>query len=706
MASLSSSIESPKAANARAESQCLPASPSEKLPEKRSTLPVAAVAFEAFAYIPLPQKPTGANKIDKVSLGGDKYGWFKQCSTTSPDSYFGRMFSWFKKKEYTPTMAKIESAISSFVRQFLHNQSPRSRPVYDKLGNCLGSLSTDIPGFKTFGELKTCPDKNTLVERGFADHITLRHIVADEDGHRKQYGCVVDKEGKICGMIYSIDYEKACFPYTFQYMPPSWFAGLSTPKPQEAFPITAYDITHLPNIKDIKPCHWVTTLPKNGNPGKVYLNTTMFSALETDPAFAYQKYFTYLRFLINDQEAQDRLLGTNFSSDNDEDQKILQGLTQFLRDVRDKFENQLIEDREFRQMLLETKEIFQSSLDDVERYNATIGTEEGVHRDLDKIEQELHRLLKRCLIVEIHAELLSALWEKILKLPTSEDFKASFHQLRAFLLELQNNEGSLLQSLTECLQKMRAFISQIPSRKSDWQYLPEDLFARLELYRAAAYRFENQEVDRAKYHRTVLENSQPFSLDQDLLHRHLAQAVFDWLSNPTHLGDVRTIVELAWNEYKPTQYSWKILNWTNPYQWSRERCPHFQEALTELNETGLGSAISPIKKFLQKGGWNGKLDVVVTSIGGESANPTLINKICIATLDQLKNHRNIEDYANPEKVRICGMIKNGEWDALRIGQLFLELVGPDHPSDPSDVASGSSPPSVRSRQRSRSGSPH
>ena len=219
--------------------------------------------------------------------------------------------NWFFKIVATPFMAELEAAAWAVFDLIAPGYAPeKTNAYYDASGNFVGVSSQAIPDFKSFSKAPLEQDdlEDKELVRGMAIGSTVSHILYEEDYHidnGNKAGQRVDFDGTLWVIL---GHFKYCDIFSQSLRPPN----------PNRYVLTEEDILHFPDLQGAGalPYYWLTTRPAPFDinalntivPDWVKANkafppeqNAVFKQLKSDRTFIYNKFKTYLKFLlIND----------------------------------------------------------------------------------------------------------------------------------------------------------------------------------------------------------------------------------------------------------------------------------------------------------------------------------------------------------------------------------------------------------------------
>ncbi|MFI4919426.1 MAG: hypothetical protein ACHP65_07710 [Legionellales bacterium] len=159
------------------------------------------------------------------------------------------------KKDYPELLAKLSVATSVFKRVFQSERSAEERLVFNAADELVGTLSINVPGFKSFGfaseavpadprvKEQVIPSTKTLLEHNMMEILLGRWFLDDDDAHPHNMGLAGD-----------IDFDMFLYWFTVLMKGPRPLVDI----PKSRINLTVSDWERFPNVRDSKPFHWPT----------------------------------------------------------------------------------------------------------------------------------------------------------------------------------------------------------------------------------------------------------------------------------------------------------------------------------------------------------------------------------------------------------------------------------------------------------------
>lgn len=254
-------------------------------------------------------------------------------------------------KPQVSAINELESFNSEIFKLLLGSKRVgKVRPVYNSENIRIGSVSREVDGFITIKSIRSKSNilelKEVLISGGLGKVEVANHVYAENDPH---FGNVaLNCDGNVC----RIDFDQALFPITARYIKKDFN------KIRGLFPVHQDDITELP---------WkIHTQPFNSTMKSFEKMPRILDSIKNDERFINDKWYTYLKFLlINDDMYKARL--DYCISSNKRKEEVLN----FLHLRREEFEAELLKIPEFRNWVINNPLVIDTIMQEFNELNQT-----------------------------------------------------------------------------------------------------------------------------------------------------------------------------------------------------------------------------------------------------------------------------------------------------------------------------------------------
>lgn len=262
----------------------------------------------------------------------------------------------------------------------------KARTVINEYGIRDRTVSKALPGFKTLHELKAAFTPldflKNLIEYGLGKMEAANHVFAEMDGHWKNIGIKKGKKGR--PVLARVDFDQMLWPITSEYHAESREVA------HKRFPVEEADMSDLPD--------YVASTPYNGLRKEIlrkYPTNEDFERLDyvkDHPQFISDKWYTYLKYLlISDDMYQARAEYCNLSD------KLKADTLECLKERREKFRKELLENSEFAHYVLENQKVIQQIADEFRDENTLYSRnnkKQSLTINIDTVAKDYHDLIK------------------------------------------------------------------------------------------------------------------------------------------------------------------------------------------------------------------------------------------------------------------------------------------------------------------------
>lgn len=242
---------------------------------------------------------------------------------------------WLRKWYAKPRFAQHEAAMTAILERIAPDRVPICSALYDQSGGCVGTViklfnnhtqlsdflkvkpykaalspeqyyylnkfhDVDLTAFKVKPALKQKVE--FLMYAGMGEAMVLSYFIEDDDRHKNNFFVLHDPEtGKFDVKI--IDFDRSGLALLSQHE-----VGLDrymAAKPlRDAFPVTARDLVHFPNLQDWQVWYWpAIACARIKDHGFTSDEADEFAALEHHPVFRHRKHKMFVRLLITPDTA-------------------------------------------------------------------------------------------------------------------------------------------------------------------------------------------------------------------------------------------------------------------------------------------------------------------------------------------------------------------------------------------------------------------
>lgn len=552
---------------------------------------------------------------------------------------------------YPHTLAQIEAAASASYRIVRRDRAARVRPVINKGGKVIGSISYG------FFQLKSMMNNNIkaedLIEMGIAEELVARYTRQEDDLHPDNMGVF---KGKIVGYDYDMSYYGML---THVLKGSRIINGLTAPFANRAFFITQRDLASFPDIQDAQPCYWPTKSPNNKNYLKEYVNKNEFQQLGEKNEFKKRVYLAFLKELLIDPKTHFSIMERNFPPKSHTFNKLKKGNEERYQ----KLETELIQLLDFRKFILKDKYVLKKCLKHFYIFNKKVASTDGQFFDLMTLKKRYKEIVKKCMI----KDLILAFYDLGFRIKSNrypEDFKIYYDKLIDITSVFENNGGNFKDEYNILYLKVEEFQKNIkPLHKQDWKFLCNNIKLTIRNYRSFIPKYCSTMLHSVYF---PIQKSMEKSFEKRKVEivESIANAVIKWISQPEHTKKVIAIVHETIKEYSPWEF-WTPLGPFIPGSYTRGgRKEELEKLINDITETKSDQEITEgkiakyVAQFTSSGQWNMAGFLSITS----SANVILIHKLCDATLEAFRNNLSLKRLKKHELVEVCYNIQRKQYD--------------------------------------------
>lgn len=180
-------------------------------------------------------------------------------------------------------LAQLEAFFCACQQLLTPHQAPKARVIYEK-GRVVGIYSEQLPDFKAIGTENISNELLAQYAKELARILMSALLLEEDDLHRHNFS-----------LKYRIDFDGMFWPLMHRLKGKRF--GTS---PDIAFPITAEDLRHFPNIHHSNPFYW----PTKNHPLYFLKNDyraaecAAFASLAHHPTFINEKFHMLLKFVL------------------------------------------------------------------------------------------------------------------------------------------------------------------------------------------------------------------------------------------------------------------------------------------------------------------------------------------------------------------------------------------------------------------------
>jgi hypothetical protein len=527
-------------------------------------------------------------------------------------------------KNYPPLLAQIEAAMSHSYRIVKGKNSAKLRPVVDDDGHVIGTVSFEIPGFKSFFETNYTLEE--LLKWNVAQELVSRYIREEDDLHPGNWGVGQDFE------LYGIDFDMSL--YSLTSVPElkgcrTINNGIFAPTPDHCFPVTLRDLEQFPILEDQQPCHWPTKNPNNGNLFKKYRDIEVFKALSKHPKFIEQKWMAFLIELIVPKMWRFLVIGDHFCKDATS-QATLHKISSYLDERLLKIEFTLIQIPAFRKFIIQGKDYLQIAKNHLREKNCD-AAKEMLETFMSQSDDQYFRILKGCMVHDL--KIVIDQMGSVLASQASKSIQNNLiHFAETFSHSIQPFQESYFEFKTSVEKLQKEY------ENSPW-LIPDGIYEILHNYKE----FNPPKV--FSVHQSIffapIPQATPSYTKLIEPKKILAYSLFCWI---THQESLDKCIELS-KECLKTYCSGLMLR--------RHRKGEIQSliALFEAKDKGRIELFKAFSSFFNTGEWK-----------STSANTTLLTLFIQNILDQKKNKGSFALMRCPDLEQVLDMVQSKKWN--------------------------------------------